>query len=74
MTLLKPVDVVKAGYCIAGLRRVYPNYGLTKEDFRTFVLVGLDVEKLSGIDDVMVHQSIKCAEEREAAEALHGEE
>lgn len=66
MTKVKPQDVVSAGFCISGVRRAYPQYGLTKEQFREFLKVGLDAEVLEGIDDVMVQRTIAEAVKREA--------
>lgn len=68
MTIVKPRDVVSAGFCIAGLRRAYPQYGLTREQFQTFLRDGLNADFLSGIDDVMVQRTIACAVAREEKE------
>lgn len=67
MTLLTPDDLVKAGYCMRGLRRHYAALGLTREDFVRFVREGIPAEEVEHVDDQMVRKVIAAAQAREAA-------
>lgn len=67
MTRVTPDDVVKAGYCMRGLRRHYPTLGLTRADLVRLVREGIPVEELEHVDDLMVRKVIEAARAREAA-------
>ena len=67
MTKITPDDVVKAGYCIRGFRRLYEQWGLDRDEFMNFSKIGIDAERVRPIDDKRVQDVIRQAESREAS-------
>lgn len=67
MTRVIPDDIVKAGYCITGARRHFPQVGFARADFKRLIQEGIPVEEFEGVDDLMVQNVIAAAKRREAA-------
>jgi len=67
MTRIMTDDIVKAGYCITGARRHFPQLGLSREDFKRFVREGVLVSEVEHIEDLLVRNVIAAAKRRETA-------
>lgn len=59
-------DVIKAGFCVRGARRCWDNWGLTRDQFKTFAREGITLEELAHVDDYRVLKAIETAKARVA--------
>lgn len=56
-------DVRKAGYCVRGIKNLWPGYGFSIS-FREFLKDGIDIDEAAANPDPNVQRSVAIARER----------
>lgn len=57
-------DVIAAPGCIRGLKRCYPQWGFSREDFVRFIREGVPLSEIEHIEDINIKNAIAAARRR----------